>query len=66
MSENIPFALYTSSDDSNFWEKWLFGSKMLGLSKNANKQGWKVSKVTFWPKPNMLNSVYTKALNLEL
>ena len=39
---------------------------MLGLSKNANKQGWKVSKVTFWPKPNMLNSVYTKALNLEL
>ena len=44
------FALYTSIDDSTFWEKSSFGSKML---LTINKQSWKLSKVKFWPKPNI-------------
>ena len=39
------------------------------VKKSTSKQSGKLKfclKVTFWPKPNMLNSVYTKPLTLEL
>ena len=32
----------------------------------TNRQNWKFSKVKFWPKPRIQNSVNTKPLNLEL
>ena len=34
LTEDFSFALYTFNDDSNFWKKRSFGSKMLVLSKN--------------------------------
>ena len=60
------FALCTSTGNSNFQKKWSFCSKKLFLSKTTIKEGWNLSKVKFWPKPNMQKSAYTKPLNLKL
>ena len=43
-----------------------FAQKCYFYQKAANNQGGKVFKVTFWLKPNMVNSADTKPLKLEL
>ena len=60
------FALSTSNDDSSFWKKCSFGSKMFSIKKLPISKVESFLKSYFWPKSNMQNSAYTKLLNLEL
>ena len=48
-----------------FLEKEPHAPKSYFYQKTANKQNGKLSKVKFWPKPDMQNGAYTKSLNLE-
>ena len=50
LSENFPFSQYTSNDDWNFWKK---RSLNLVISKNSNKDSWKLSEFKLWHKSNM-------------
>ena len=58
--KNSPFI---SNSDSGFWIALFLLSS---LEKKTSNQNWRLSNVTFWPKPNIPNRVYIKLFNLDL
>ena len=56
---------YVFSNYSNFRNSPNLTRKEKYIEKSSNNHSWILSKINFWPNPNMWNSVYRKLLRLK-